>query len=146
MALLTLLPGTCLQVEKWVDPKTGQSTGRIKGPDSLLRAVWTLINRSSVNAIAVVARFPDEDIQFVDDYREGMVAIETIYVAIQTCVYSLILYSMIGFHWRVDKFLWFYYYFLEPLLRLHDSQDGFCIILSLTIDLVLPMARGGKWA
>ncbi|KAG5533077.1 hypothetical protein RHGRI_027343 [Rhododendron griersonianum] len=40
------------------------------------------------------------------------VAIETIYVAIQTFVYSLILYSMIGFHWRVDKFLWFYYYVL----------------------------------
>ncbi|XP_052184623.1 pleiotropic drug resistance protein 2-like isoform X2 [Diospyros lotus] len=38
------------------------------------------------------------------------VAIETIYVAIQTFVYSLILYSMIGFHWQVDKFLWFYFY------------------------------------
>ncbi|KAH7833198.1 hypothetical protein Vadar_004000 [Vaccinium darrowii] len=74
MALLTLLAGTCLQVEKWVDPKTGQSTRRIKGPDSLLRAVRTLINRSSVNAIAVVARFPDDDIQYVDDYREGTVA------------------------------------------------------------------------
>ncbi|KAF7132183.1 hypothetical protein RHSIM_Rhsim09G0099000 [Rhododendron simsii] len=61
-----------LQVEKWVDPKTGQSTGSIKGSNSLLRAVDTLINRSSVNAIAVVARFPDDDIQDVDDYRQGM--------------------------------------------------------------------------
>ncbi|KAI8538947.1 hypothetical protein RHMOL_Rhmol09G0143000 [Rhododendron molle] len=67
-----LMLKTSLQVEKWVDPKTGQSTGRIKGSDSLLRAVHTLINRSSVNAIAVVARFPDDDIQDVDDYWQGM--------------------------------------------------------------------------
>lgn len=45
-------------------------------------------------------------------YALAQVAIEIIYVAIQTFVYSLILYSMIGFHWRVDKFLWFYYYVL----------------------------------
>lgn len=35
---------------------------------------------------------------------------ETIYVAIQTFVYSLLLYSMIGFEWDATKFLWFYYY------------------------------------
>ena len=40
------------------------------------------------------------------------VAIEAIYVTIQTFVYTLLLYSMIGFYWRVDKFLWFYYYLL----------------------------------
>lgn len=38
------------------------------------------------------------------------VAIETIYVAIQTCLYTLLLYSMIGFEWKAGKFLWFYYY------------------------------------
>lgn len=62
-----------LQVEKWVDPGSGQSTGRIRHPDSLLRAVETLMNRSKVNAIAVVGRFPDDDIDEVDDYRQGMV-------------------------------------------------------------------------
>ncbi|KAE9450961.1 hypothetical protein C3L33_17151, partial [Rhododendron williamsianum] len=31
-----------------------------------------LLTLSSVNAIAVVARFPDDDIQDVDDYRQGM--------------------------------------------------------------------------
>lgn len=40
----------------------------------------------------------------------SQVAVETIYVAIQTFVYSLLLYSMIGFDWQADKFLWFYYY------------------------------------
>jgi len=60
-------------VEKWVDSKTGQSTGRIKHPGALLRAVKTLINRSQVNAVAVVGRFPDDDIEDVDDYRQGVV-------------------------------------------------------------------------
>ncbi|PSR88173.1 Protein of unknown function DUF3326 protein [Actinidia chinensis var. chinensis] len=62
---------TPLQVEKWVDLKTGQSAGRIKHSDSLLRAVWTLINRATVNAVAVVARFPDDDTDDLDDYRQG---------------------------------------------------------------------------
>ncbi|KAH6770494.1 hypothetical protein C2S52_015297 [Perilla frutescens var. hirtella] len=61
-----------LQVEKWVDPKTGQSTGRINRPDSLLRAVGTMVERSGVNAIAVVARFPDDDSDDdADNYRQG---------------------------------------------------------------------------
>ncbi|KAK6138037.1 hypothetical protein DH2020_028233 [Rehmannia glutinosa] len=41
---------------------------------------------------------------------ERTVAVETIYVAIQTFIYSLLLYSMIGFEWDATKFLWFYYY------------------------------------
>ncbi|KAG8378602.1 hypothetical protein BUALT_Bualt07G0002600 [Buddleja alternifolia] len=61
-----------LQVEKWIDPKSGQSTGRIQRPDSLLRAVETLVERSGVNAIAVVARFPDDDSDDdVENYRQG---------------------------------------------------------------------------
>ncbi|XP_030499273.2 uncharacterized protein LOC115714661 isoform X2 [Cannabis sativa] len=63
---------TPLEVEMWVDPKGGQSTGRIRHPDSLLRAVQNLVNRSRVNAIAVVGRFPDEDIEETDDYRQGL--------------------------------------------------------------------------
>ncbi|KAI9124611.1 hypothetical protein K1719_004533 [Acacia pycnantha] len=43
-------------------------------------------------------------------YAFAQVAVEIIYVAIQTLVYSLILFSMIGFTWQVDKFLWFYYF------------------------------------
>ncbi|KAJ1388671.1 hypothetical protein SESBI_38938 [Sesbania bispinosa] len=67
-----IVTDTPLKVEKWVDPETGQSTGRIKHPDSLLRAVRTLVDRSKVNAIAVVGRFPDDDTNDVDDYRQGM--------------------------------------------------------------------------
>lgn len=57
----------------WANPKSGQSTGRIKHPDALLRAVQSLVNLSGVDAIAVVGRFPDEDIQETDDYRQGVV-------------------------------------------------------------------------
>ncbi|KAL5155497.1 ABC transporter G family member 39 [Glycine soja] len=45
-------------------------------------------------------------------YAFGQVAIEAIYNAIQTAVYSLILYSMIGFDWKATSFFWFYYYIL----------------------------------
>ncbi|KAI8573493.1 hypothetical protein RHMOL_Rhmol01G0282000 [Rhododendron molle] len=43
-------------------------------------------------------------------YAFAQVAIETIYVAIQTFVYSLLLYSMIGYQWTPVKFLYFYYF------------------------------------
>ncbi|KAG5152500.1 hypothetical protein JHK84_028972 [Glycine max] len=43
-------------------------------------------------------------------YAIAQVAIECIYVAIQTFSFSLILFSMMGFLWRVDKFLWFYFF------------------------------------
>ncbi|KAK1412042.1 hypothetical protein QVD17_32994 [Tagetes erecta] len=66
-----IVTDTPLEVEKWVDPKNGQATGRIKHPDSLLRAVQSLCHRSMVNAVAVVARFPDDDIEDVDEYRQG---------------------------------------------------------------------------
>ncbi|XP_047342131.1 pleiotropic drug resistance protein 2-like [Impatiens glandulifera] len=43
-------------------------------------------------------------------YAFAQVAIETIYVMIQTFLYSLILYTMIGFPLSATKFLWFYYF------------------------------------
>ncbi|KAJ0493069.1 putative ABC transporter, AAA+ ATPase domain, ABC-2 type transporter, ABC-transporter [Helianthus annuus] len=43
-------------------------------------------------------------------YAFAQVAIEVIYVCIQTLIYSLLLYSMIGFAWSASKFLWFYFF------------------------------------
>ncbi|KAI3899026.1 hypothetical protein MKW92_017748 [Papaver armeniacum] len=43
-------------------------------------------------------------------YAFAQVAIEVIYVFVQTLVYSLILFSMIGFPWGVAKFLYFFYF------------------------------------
>lgn len=33
----------------------------------------TLVQRTKVNAVAVVGRFPDDDVEDMDDYRKGMV-------------------------------------------------------------------------
>eukprot|EP00250_Pteridium_aquilinum_P001945 c12156_g1_i1 orf=260-1525(-) len=60
-----------LGVEKWIDRETGQSTGHLLHPDSLLRAVDTMVKQTDVNAVAVVARFPDDSIDDISDYRQG---------------------------------------------------------------------------
>lgn len=60
-----------LGVEKWIDSETGQSTGRLLHSDSLMRAVDTMVKQTDVNAIAVVARFPDDSIEEISDYRQG---------------------------------------------------------------------------
>ena len=44
------------------------------------------------------------------------VAIEAIYVSIQAIVYSLILFFMIGFEWKVGKLLWFFYFYVTSLM------------------------------
>ncbi len=52
--------------------QSGASWGTIGNPDSLLRAADKLIREQKVNALAVVARFPDDtDSQALDDYRHG---------------------------------------------------------------------------
>ncbi|XP_004496191.1 pleiotropic drug resistance protein 2-like [Cicer arietinum] len=43
-------------------------------------------------------------------YAFAQVAIECVYVAIQTFAYTLILYTMMGFPWQTEKFIWFYYF------------------------------------
>lgn len=51
---------------------SGASWGTIGNPDSLLRAADTLINKAGANALAVVARFPDETDEEADrNYRMG---------------------------------------------------------------------------
>ncbi|MBF2065293.1 MAG: DUF3326 domain-containing protein [Calothrix sp. C42_A2020_038] len=52
--------------------ESGISWGTIGNPDSLLRAADILINKVGANAIAVVARFPDEvDVEADRNYRLG---------------------------------------------------------------------------
>ncbi|KAK9939889.1 hypothetical protein M0R45_016569 [Rubus argutus] len=43
-------------------------------------------------------------------YAFAQVAIETIYVAVQCLIYCALLYSMIGYSWKVEKVLYFYYF------------------------------------
>jgi hypothetical protein len=61
-----------LQVELRL-AKSGVSWGTIANPDSLLRAAEKLITQGQAEAIAVVARFPDEiDTEALNNYRQGM--------------------------------------------------------------------------
>jgi Protein of unknown function (DUF3326) len=51
---------------------SGASWGTIQNPDSLLRAAAVLIEQERVEAIAVVARFPEDiDSQALQNYRQG---------------------------------------------------------------------------
>lgn len=51
---------------------SGASWGTIGNPDSLLRAAEKLIAQAQVEAIAVVARFPDDlDLEALTNYRHG---------------------------------------------------------------------------
>jgi hypothetical protein len=52
--------------------KSGATWGTIANPDSLLRAADKLINGCKVQAIAVIARFPDDtDSMALQNYRQG---------------------------------------------------------------------------
>ncbi|XP_021277774.1 pleiotropic drug resistance protein 2-like [Herrania umbratica] len=59
-------------------------------------------------------------------YAFAQVAIETIYVAFQTIVYALLLYSMIGFEWQADKF--FYFYFFIFMCFTYMSMYGMMVV------------------
>ncbi|ESW34861.1 hypothetical protein PHAVU_001G187700 [Phaseolus vulgaris] len=49
-------------------------------------------------------------------YAISQVAVEAIYNAIQATIYSVFIYSMMGFEWKVLKFLWFFYIMLMCLI------------------------------
>lgn len=46
------------------------------------------------------------------------VAIEIPYVLVQTIIYVVIVYAMIGFEWTTDKFFWYLFFMYFTLLYL----------------------------
>nr|GLL36389.1 ABC transporter G family member 39-like isoform X1 [Ipomoea trifida] len=79
------------------------------------------INTSSVQAIVAVERtvFYREraaGMYSALPYALAQAGIEAIYVAVQTICYSLLLYPMIGFEWKLGKFLWFYYFMFTSFI------------------------------
>ena len=66
-----IVTDTELGVELRTAP-SGATWGTIQHPESLLRAVETLIHKGGAEAIAVVARFPEEeDAEMLENYRHG---------------------------------------------------------------------------
>ncbi|CAO2203983.1 unnamed protein product [Urochloa humidicola] len=49
-------------------------------------------------------------------YAFGQVVIEFPYIAVQTVIYGVLVYSMIGFEWTVAKFLWYLFFMYFTLL------------------------------
>ncbi|XP_030512931.1 pleiotropic drug resistance protein 2-like [Rhodamnia argentea] len=101
----------------------GQQTTQQQDLANLLGAMYAAViflgasNASAVQSVVAIERtvfYRERGAGMYSElpYAFAQVAIETIYVAIQTIVYSLLLYSMIGFEWKAGKFLWFYYYLL----------------------------------
>ncbi|GMI81953.1 ATP-binding cassette G39, PLEIOTROPIC DRUG RESISTANCE 11, pleiotropic drug resistance 11 [Hibiscus trionum] len=84
---------------------------------ALYSAVFFLgaVNASSVQGVVAIERTVFYRERAAGMYSElpyafAQVAIEIIYTAIQTIIYAVLLYSMIGYEWKANKFLWFYYY------------------------------------
>ncbi|XVF78081.1 hypothetical protein PTKIN_Ptkin14bG0099900 [Pterospermum kingtungense] len=115
---ITFVIGTLVGLIFW---NKGQQLEKQQDVLNFFGAMYSaLFFLGTINAFAVQAVVATERTVF---YREGaagiysalayafaQVAIETMYIAIQTLIYILLLYSMIGYEWKASKFLWFYYY------------------------------------
>lgn len=101
----------------------GQQTTKQQDLENLVGAMYAaVLFLAGSNANSVLPIVAIERTVFYREKAAGMysalpyafaqVSIEMVYVTIQTLVYSLLLFSMIGFEWKVGKVLWFYYYML----------------------------------
>ncbi|XP_041993830.1 pleiotropic drug resistance protein 2-like isoform X2 [Salvia splendens] len=116
----TVIIGVMFGVIFW--QKGNQS--KIKGQQDLMNLLGATYSAvlflGAANASAVQSVVAIERTVFYRERAAGMyselpyafaqVAIETVYVAIQTLAYSLLLYSMIGYEWTGEKFFYFYYF------------------------------------
>ncbi|OVA05946.1 ABC transporter-like [Macleaya cordata] len=116
--LMTIMFGLLFGVIFW---DKGDQTSKQQDLLNLLGAMYAAVlflgatNASSVQSVVSIERtvfYRERAAGMYSSlaYAFAQVAIEIIYVAIQTLVYTLLIYSMIGFHWQTEKFLWFYYF------------------------------------
>ncbi|KAJ9184443.1 hypothetical protein P3X46_004169 [Hevea brasiliensis] len=115
---LTIVIGVLFGLIFWNE---GQKTTKQQDLMNLLGAMYTAIfflgatNTSSVQPIVAIERtvFYREraaGMYSALPYALAQVAIEAIYVTIQSIIYGFILYTMIGFEWKAGKFFWFIYF------------------------------------
>ncbi|XP_075636399.1 pleiotropic drug resistance protein 2-like isoform X2 [Castanea sativa] len=99
----------------------GQKMAKQQDLMNLLGAMYAAVlflggtNASSVQSVVSIERTVFYREKAAGMYSElpyafAQVAIEMVYIAIQTMVYTLILYSMIGFEWTAAKFFLFYFF------------------------------------
>ncbi|KAK4279547.1 hypothetical protein QN277_011313 [Acacia crassicarpa] len=115
---LTAIVGVMFGLIFW---KQGDKIEKEQEVFNLMGAIYSAIfflgayNTSSVQPVVAIERtaFYRERASGVYSaipYAFAQVAVEMIYVANQTLLYVLILFSMMGFIWQVDKFMFFYYF------------------------------------
>ncbi|XP_061340261.1 pleiotropic drug resistance protein 2-like isoform X2 [Gastrolobium bilobum] len=118
--LMTIFIGVLFGIIFWNKAK---KTHKQQDLMNLLGAMYAAVlflgamNASSVQSVVAIERtvFYREraaGMYSALPYAFGQVAVEAIYNAIQTAIYTIILYSMIGFDWKAANFFWFYYYIL----------------------------------
>ncbi|XP_022144645.1 pleiotropic drug resistance protein 2-like isoform X4 [Momordica charantia] len=114
---ITIIIGTLFGLIFW---NKGQKLAKEQDVLNILGAIYTaVLLLGSTNASAVQAVVGIERTVFYRERAAGMysalpyafaqVAIETVYISIQALIYCLVFYSMIGFEWKVGKFIVFYY-------------------------------------
>ncbi|XP_057980716.1 pleiotropic drug resistance protein 2-like [Malania oleifera] len=117
---MTIVIGILFGVIFW---DKGQKLSKQQDLMNLVGAIYSaVIFLGGTSASAVQSIVATERTVFYRERASGMysalpyafaqVSVEMIYVTIQTFVYSFLLFSMIGFEWKADKFFWFYYYLL----------------------------------
>ncbi|KAL0426516.1 UNVERIFIED_CONTAM: ABC transporter G family member 34 [Sesamum latifolium] len=99
----------------------GQNNAKLQDLQNLLGAIYAaILFLGSTNCSAVQGIVSIERTVFYRESAAGMysalpyafaqVAVEIIYIAIQSALYALILFSMMGLEWTAAKFFWFYYF------------------------------------
>ncbi|XP_006652070.1 ABC transporter G family member 34-like [Oryza brachyantha] len=103
--------------------KIGQSQDLFNAMGSMYSAVLFIgvLNAQSVQPVVSVERtvFYREraaGMYSALPYAFGQVAIEFPYTLVQSVVYSILVYSMIGFEWTVAKFFWYLFFMFFTLL------------------------------
>uniref|UniRef100_A0A165ZT11 ABC transporter domain-containing protein n=1 Tax=Daucus carota subsp. sativus TaxID=79200 RepID=A0A165ZT11_DAUCS len=115
---LTVFIGLAFGVIFW---DTGNKIEKQQDLLNLLGAMYAAVlflgatNASAVQAVVAIERTVFYRERAAGMYSEfpyafAQVAIETVYVAIQTGIYSFLLYSMMGFEWKAANFFLFYYF------------------------------------
>ncbi|XP_071707223.1 pleiotropic drug resistance protein 2-like [Rutidosis leptorrhynchoides] len=116
--LMTIVIGILFGLIFW---DKGQKTDQQQDVMNLMGAMYSAVlflggtSTSSVQTVVSVERtvFYREKaagMYSAIPYAIAQVAIEVAYIGVQTFIYSLLIYSMIGFHWSADKFFWFYFF------------------------------------
>ncbi|KMT06316.1 hypothetical protein BVRB_7g159990 [Beta vulgaris subsp. vulgaris] len=116
--VLTIAIGVIFGVIFW---NKGRKISKEQDLMNLLGAMYSaVLFLGATNASAVQAVVAIERTVFYREKAAGMysafpyalaqVAIEAIYTVIQTLLYTLLLYSMIGFEWKIGKFVYFWYF------------------------------------